>query len=87
MDSLFYCMGAGPDNTSGVDEAADTQLHPQLSGDLPAGLDLLRALVLVHNGKHHMGDIPGGLPGKVQHSLIGRLSLSWNGTEPYILQQ
>ena len=47
--------------------------HPedgaQVLGQLPAGLDLLGALVVVHDGDHHLGHIPGRPPDEVQHGL------------------
>ena len=64
------------EDASGVNKAANSQLHAPLFGDALAVFDLLGGLVLVHDGEHHMGDIRGGLLGEVQHGLIGRLTLN-----------
>ena len=47
--------------------------HPedgaQVLGQLPAGLDLLGALVVVYDGDHHLGHRLGRPPDEVQHGL------------------
>lgn len=63
------------ENVLRVNKAPDPQLDAQTGGDLLAVFDLLRRLVLVHNGQYHIGDVGGGFSGKVQKRLVGCLPL------------